>query len=213
MFKRLILGAVMASFIVIVPALGNLAILQSAHLWILLGFGVLASILQPAYNPLGILFSTGDRGTGAQIIWSIYLVQLAATFEAAYWRYPQCVAWDMAAFIALAGCVLGLVIRTWAVVTLGDLFTMHISIEQNHRVVRSGPYALVRHPSYLGAFILYLSAAVFLHAWYATLAALILLLLAFVRRIGVEEERLRTELGADYEIYCGHSKRIIPFVW
>lgn len=213
MFKRLILGALMASLVVIAPALGNPNILASAHLWILLGLGVSASVLQPAYNPLAILFSSGDRGTGAQIIWSVYLVQLAATLEAAYLRYPHSVAWDAAALIALSGCVVGLAIRTWAVLTLGPLFTMHISIEKDHQVIRNGPYAFVRHPSYLGAFVLYLSAAAFLHAWYATLAALIVLPLAFLRRIGVEEERLRAEFGLDYEIYAMKSKKIIPFVW
>lgn len=213
MFKRLMLGAIMASFVVILPVLGNAEILHAAHLWILLGIAVLASLLQPAYNPLAILFSSGDQGTGAQIIWSIYLVQLAATLEAAYLRYPNSVGWDAAALIALGGCIVGLAIRTWAVLTLGELFTMHISIEKNHQVIRTGPYALVRHPSYLGAFILYLSAAAFLHAWYATFAALILFPLAFLRRIGVEEERLQAEFSQDYEAYSKQSKKIIPFVW
>lgn len=213
MFKRLMLGAIMASFVVILPALGNAEILQAAHLWILLGIGVLASVLQPAYNPLAILFSSGDRGTGAQIIWSIYLVQLVATLEAAYLRYPNSVAWDVAALIALGGCIVGLAIRTWAVLTLGELFTMHISIEKNHQVIRTGPYSLIRHPSYLGAFILYLSAAAFLHSWYAAIAILVLLPLAFLRRIRVEEERLQAEFGLDYEAYSKQSKKIIPFVW
>ena len=89
MFRRMILGAILVSTIVILPALGNMEILHAPHLWILLGIGTLASVLQPAYNPFSILLKKGDRGTGAQIIWSIYLVQLAATLEAAYLRYPH----------------------------------------------------------------------------------------------------------------------------
>ena len=210
----MILGAILVSTIVIIPALGNADILRAPHLWILLGIGTLASVLQPAYNPLSIFLKSGDQGTGAQIIWSIYLVQLAATLEATYLRYPQSIAWDAVAYIALIGCLIGLSIRTWAIVTLGDLFTMHISIEKDHTIVNKGPYALVRHPSYLGAFILYLSAAVFLHAWYAAFVALTLLLpSAFLRRIHFEEKRLLDEFGEDYEAYRRRTYKIIPFLW
>ncbi len=213
MLRRMILGTILVSTIVILPALGNMEILHAPHLWILLGIGTLASVLQPAYNPFSILLKTGDRGTGAQIIWSIYLVQLAATLEAAYLRYPQSIAWDSVAYIALIGCVIGLSIRTWAVVILGDFFTMHISIEKDHIIISKGPYALVRHPSYLGAYILYLSAAVFLHAWYAALiAATLLLPFAFLRRIHFEENRLLEEFGEDYEDYRKRTYKIIPFL-
>lgn len=207
------LGAVMASLIVILPALGNMPVLGAAHLWILLVIAMLASVLQPDYNPFRIVFSSGDRGTGAQIIWSVYVVQLAAILEAAYLRYPESTRWDGAAYLALSGCVIGLFIRTWAVVALGRFFTMYISIAENHVVVSHGPYALVRHPSYLGAFILSLSAVVFLHAWYAAMAAMLILPSAFLRRIHFEEKTLLDELGKDYEAYCSRTKKIVPYVF
>lgn len=213
MLRRIIVGAILVSTIVIFPALGNTEILHAPHLWILLGIGTLASVLQPAYNPLSIFLKTGDQGTGAQIIWSIYLIQLAATLEASYLRYPQSIAWDSTAYLALIGCTIGLFIRTWAVVTLGDLFTMHISIKKDHIIISKGPYALVRHPSYLGAYILYLSAAVLLHAWYAAfVAATLLLPFAFLRRIHFEENRLLEEFGKDYDAYRKTTYKIIPFV-
>jgi len=208
----MILGAVAASLVVILPALGNSAILGAAHLWILLGIAVVASVLQPAYRPIGITFSAGDRRTGAQIIWSIYFIQLAATLEAAYLRYPQSVAWDAVAYAALIGCTIGLSIRTWAVMTLGKLFTMHISIEPGHVVVCSGPYRFVRHPSYLGALILYLSAAIFLHAWYTVLGGMLVLPFAFLRRIHYEEARLLGEFGSEYAAYQRKTKKLIPGV-
>jgi protein-S-isoprenylcysteine O-methyltransferase len=211
--QRLVLGAVMASLIVILPALGNMLVLGAAHLWILLVIAMLASVLQPDYNPFGIVFSSGDRGTGAQIIWSIYLVQLAAILEATYLRCPQSIVWDTAAYLSLIGCMIGLFIRTWAVVTLGKFFTMHISISENHVVVSHGPYALVRHPSYLGALILSLSAVILLHAWYAVIAAMLILPFAFLRRIHFEEERLLDALGDDYEAYRRRTKKIIPYIF
>ncbi len=183
MTKRLIQGIVISILVFILPALGNLEILRAPQTSILVVFGVLASVLQPGYNPFTITAKPRDRGTGAQIIWSVYIAQLAAILEAAYLRYPQSVQWDIVATIALVFMMLGLSLRTWAVVALGNLFTMHISIQKNHSVVRKGPYKFVRHPSYLGAFILYISTAVFLHAWFSVLVTTLILPFAFLRRI------------------------------
>lgn len=202
----------MASLILILPAVGNLPALGSPHLWILLILAMLASLFQPDYNPFSIAFIPGDRGTGAQIIWSIYLIQLTAVLEAVYLRYPQGFVWDVVAFLALVGCITGLAVRTWATVTLGHFFTMHISIAANQVVVSHGPYAIVRHPSYLGGFILCLSAVIFLHAWYAAAAAMLILPLAFLRRIHFEEQLLLNELGEDYAAYCRSTKSLIPLI-
>lgn len=213
MLKRLFLGVVVSAVLVLMPVLGNVAVLRAPHLWILLMIGVLASVFQPGYNPFTIVSSAGDKGTGAQIIWSVYAVQLAAILEATYLRYPRSVEWDATAVIALAAAALGLALRTWAVLTMGKFFTMHISVEQGQRIVRSGPYAMVRHPSYLGAFVLYLSTTVFLHAWFSAIAAAVVLPCAFLRRVYREEKALKEKFGAEYESYCTGVKRLLPGIW
>ena len=109
--------------------------------------------------------------------------------------------------------IAGLLIRTWAVLTLGDLFTMHISVRENHSIIRSGPYAFVRHPSYLGAFIVFVSTAVLLHAWFSAALTAAVLALAFARRIRREEEVLGKEFGDDYESYRRQVAMILPGVW
>ena len=213
MIKRLLLGTVISLVVVILPAVGNTEILRASHLWILAAFGIVASLLQPGYNPFTITAQPGDRGTGFQIIWSVYVTQLAAILESAYLRYPRSVEWDVVAIIAVVIMALGLSLRTWAVVTLGDLFTMHIAVRSDHTIIRRGPYRIVRHPSYLGAFIMYTATAVFLHAWYSVAAAAVILPIAFLRRMAREEEMLKAEFGAEYEAYSLQVSRIIPGVW
>lgn len=213
MAKRLIQGIVLSIVVIILPAWGNPEILRAPQISILLIFGVLVSILQPEYNPFTITAKPRDKGTGAQIIWLVYATQFAAILEAAYLRYPRSVHWGIAATIALVLMTLGLSLRTWAVFALGDFFTMHISIQKGHSVIRKGPYKLVRHPSYLGAFILYLSAAAFLHAWLSMIAGTVILLFAFLRRIHYEEELLKEELGKEYESYCSEVKKFLPGIW
>jgi protein-S-isoprenylcysteine O-methyltransferase len=213
MIKKLIKAAVVASFVVLLPILGNVAILRAPQIWILWALGILAAMLQPDYNPFTITVKPRDRGTGAQIIWSVYITQVAAVLECAYLRYPESIQWNAAVIAAMIGIILGLALRTWSVATLGSLFTMHISIQKQHTVVRRGPYRIVRHPSYLGAFIMYVCSTALLQAWFAMIIALVILPFAFVRRISYEEAMLRGELGQEYQEYCSRVKRLLPGIW
>lgn len=213
MIKRLFPGIIISTLVVVLPALGNTDILCAPHLWILILLGILASIFQPGYNPFTITFKPRDKWTGAQIIWSVYLTQMAAIMEASSLRYPVSVQWDLVAYIAVGTAILGLALRTWAVLTLGNLFTMHIDVQKGHSIVQKGPYRMVRHPSYLGAFIMYIATIVFLHAWFSLLAAALILPFAFLRRIHYEEELLKGELGMEYETYCQKVKKILPGIW
>jgi protein-S-isoprenylcysteine O-methyltransferase len=213
MLKKLLQGSMVTTLIVIIPTIGNLAILRAPHIWILIAIGVIASFFQPKYNPFKPAPDNKDKGTANQIIWSIYLTQLFMLIEATCFRYPDCIAWNSLTTIALVLMVAGLVIRTWAVMTLGTLFTWHISAQNSQDVITTGPYAFVRHPGYFGAFLTYISTAAFLHSWIACLLSAVVLSFAFLRRIHHEENLLVGTLGLKYEEYCRSVKRFIPWIW
>jgi protein-S-isoprenylcysteine O-methyltransferase len=213
MIKKFIQGLIVSSFIVSFPVIWNSAILHAPHLWIMVLIGVLASLFQPEYNPFKHSPNTEDRGTANQIIWSIYLTQLSAVIEAAYFRYPQSISWSAVTTLALILMVAGLAIRTWAVLTLGRYFTWHISTQENQTIIKTGPYAFVRHPGYLGAFLTYTSTALFLKAWFSIIFSFIILLFAFLRRIHHEEKELKLNLGSQYDPYRNSVKRFIPCIW
>jgi len=90
---------------------------------------------------------------------------------------------------------------------------MHISIQRDHVIIRDGPYKFVRHPSYLGAFVLYTSTTLFLHAWFSAAAAVVILSFAFMRRMHREEQVLKREFGAGYESYCAEVHKMVPGLW
>jgi len=214
MIRKLFQGLVVSSLIVLVPVLvGNPVMLRSPKLWILVVTGVLASLFQPRYNPFGRSPNAKDKGTAAQIIWSIYLIQLSILIEAAYFRYPASISWSMLTALSLGLMVSGLAIRTWAVFTLGKDFTWHISTRENQAVMESGPYAFVRHPGYFGAFLTYTSTALFLNAWISFILSIFVLAAAFLRRITHEERELKLKLGASYESYCQRVKSFLPGIW
>ena len=107
----------------------------------------------------------------------------------------------------------GVGIRIWAIRTLGAFFTATVQIKGEHRLVREGPYRLVRHPSYLGAFMATLGCAILLQSWVGLLLAAALMLLAYSIRIKVEEEALIQAFGGQYTAFQQEAKKMIPFLW
>jgi protein-S-isoprenylcysteine O-methyltransferase Ste14 len=108
--------------------------------------------------------------------------------------------------------LIGILVRQWAMYTLGRFFTLTISVKKNQKVVDYGPYRYVRHPSYLGMFITVMGIGVALESWGGILAILVIYGLAIGYRIYVEEKFLVSELGDDYVRYMKRTKRLIPFV-
>lgn len=215
MLKKSIKAFIVCGTIVIVPSVGNPSMLNAPHLWALVVIGFLSSVLQPDYRVVGDKDKAKqkDGGTELQIIWSVFLTQMAAVLEAAYLRYPQSVDWDYLCTAALVAMGLGLALRTWSIHILGQFFTMHLATHKGHYVIRHGPYRFVRHPSYVGAFFVYMGTSVLLHSWYSFAVAAVLLPIAWVRRISFEERMLREELGEEYRAYARDVKRAIPGIW
>lgn len=213
MIRKIIKAIIVAAAITVIPVLGNINMFYSPQIWILFTIGVLAVIFQPRYNIVKDKSKSEDRGTEIQIIWSVYVTQLLAVLEAAYFRFPVSVKWDTFTSISLVIMILGLALRTWGIYTLGRYFTMHLSIQKEHKIIRSGPYKYIRHPSYAGAFLTYLGAPFFLHAWFSLIAAAIILPIAWLRRMHYEEKLLIEEFGEEYKSYCRSVKRLIPRLW
>lgn len=107
----------------------------------------------------------------------------------------------------------GVVLRTWAIVTLGRFFTYDVTIQPGHRVVTAGPYRWVRHPSYAGGLVGLLGLGVALGSAAAVLALVLVPLIGVLIRIQYEERTLRRALGADYDAYAAHTPRLIPGIW
>jgi protein-S-isoprenylcysteine O-methyltransferase Ste14 len=180
-----------------------------AQPWILVCVGVLATVFQPQHSPAGTASTSEDKGTANQILWSIYAVQTSALIEATWFRYPESMHWTPWVLIGLGLMLSGLAVRTWAVRTLGDHFTWHVELQTDQAVITRGPYRWVRHPSYTGALMTWGFTTLFLQAWFAAALALVLLPLAFWRRIHHEEKLLRSELQG-YDEYARSVKALIP---
>ncbi len=114
--------------------------------------------------------------------------------------------------IGIALAVAAFAFRLWAMATLGRFFTAALATTADQKVVSTGPYRYVRHPSYAGPLVIVLGAALTYANW-ISLAAVVPVFLGYSYRIHVEEKLLIAELGSDYSHYCEHTKRLIPFIY
>ena len=105
----------------------------------------------------------------------------------------------------------GLGFSIWARRHLGRNWSVSVVVKEDHTLVRSGPYARVRHPIYTGMLLALVGTVVAIGEWRG-LAALALALLAFAWKSRAEEERMR-ETFPEYEQYRRETAALIPFVY
>ena len=182
--------------------------LHLPQIWMVAGFSVAANALQPAYRPLEGSRTPEDRGTAAQILWTVYLTQAAALVELV-WRRRVGLPLDATAWAACGAMIGGLALRTWAVVSLGRWFTWNVAMQAGQTLVTHGPYRVIRHPSYTGALVTFVASCILLRSWIAALLAALALTVAFVRRIGHEEAMLVRTLPG-YAAYASGTGRFLP---
>ena len=118
-----------------------------------------------------------------------------------------------AQFAGLGLLVAGIVFRSVAILQLGALHTPVVAIEAGHRVVDTGLYRHVRHPSYLGACVGFLGFGLGLGSWLSAVSMLGFVLVGYLYRMHVEEEALLEALGEEYAAYRRRTYRLIPGIY
>jgi protein-S-isoprenylcysteine O-methyltransferase Ste14 len=117
---------------------------------------------------------------------------------------------------AIAGLVIiwiGVGIRFWAVIVLGNSFRTTVEVEPGQAVVERGPYRLIRHPAYTGLTVVSVGVGIALGNWLSLAVFVLLPLAATLRRIRVEEAALASVLGQPYQAYQERTKRLVPGIW
>ncbi len=117
----------------------------------------------------------------------------------------------LASAIGLALTALGLAFAVWARFYLGGNWSASVTVKRDHELVRSGPYALVRHPIYTGVCLAFLGTALDVGQLRA-LVGLILSVTGYKLKSLTEESMMDREF-AEYKQYKREVKGLIPFVW
>jgi len=103
-------------------------------------------------------------------------------------------------------------LRIWPVFVLGERFSGLVAIQPGHTLVTSGVYGVIRHPSYLGLFINSLGWSLAFRSGVGVILTM-LLIAPLLARISAEENLLHDQFGAEYNVYCSHTWRLIPGIY
>jgi protein-S-isoprenylcysteine O-methyltransferase Ste14 len=119
------------------------------------------------------------------------------------------------AWIAWAGIALtwiGTAVAIWARYCIGEYWSARVTLKEEHQLIRSGPYAYVRHPIYTGMLLGCIGAGLVVGEWRGILAV-VLLLAAHSRKALREESLLTQEFGEEYVAYRRSTGFLFPHLW
>lgn len=157
-----------------------------------------------------------NRISDRNSVWTILLLSavsvIAPVVEWAYFdvQHLNFGIWQVAGSVVIAG---GVALRIWAIRILGAFFTATVQVQQDQRVIITGPYAWIRHPSYMGAYLAFMGCAVLLQAWLGLAVAMVCMGVAYFVRINAEEKALVRAFGEEYRSYQRHTWRMAPWIW
>jgi protein-S-isoprenylcysteine O-methyltransferase Ste14 len=109
--------------------------------------------------------------------------------------------------------LVGFLVRIVSRLALGKQFSGHVQTTENHRLVTTGIYRLIRHPAYLA----YLCLLVGFPLTFGSIAGLACAIAsgipALIYRIRIEETALERWFPDEYPVYRAKTRRLIPFLW
>jgi len=161
---------------------------------------------------------TATHQTGeANLFRLVRLSILAATFALLFWQRLEIGVLGrhfvpdlrVSAFAGFAATLVGLGLATWARVHLGKNWSDKVVIQAGHELIRSGPYARLRHPIYSGVLLGVLGTAVVLGEWRG-LIAFVLLLTNYAIKAGKEDRVLAQSFGPEFEKHKRQAGFLLP---
>lgn len=175
--------------------------------WIVLGLYVAYALLRMKRAKQRESLLTRSPHVAAMILAFALLFERRVSFGALDGRFvpeSQTLAW---AGIFLTAC--GIALAIWARYHLGANWSAAITIHSSHALVRTGPYARLRHPIYSGMLLAVAGTALAQGQWRG-LVALGIILVAWSIKAKKEEAWLRSEFGQEFEDYARLTGFLMP---
>ena len=141
-----------------------------------------------------------------------------AAYVVLFWPIPGLKGWfepPQLYWLVILGIIieaLSILLAVWARHHLGRNWSASVRIGEGHKLVRTGPYRFLRHPIYTGVLGMVLGIAL-ASGQYHALIALCMLVVAYIRKTGLEDGILQKEFGTEYDEYRKHTWGLIPLVF
>ena len=115
-------------------------------------------------------------------------------------------------WLGAAVTVGGLLFAIWAREHLGRNWSRSVTIKQDHELITSGPYRVVRHPIYTGCLAGFLGTAIAISE-VRGVVALVLFYLIFWAKFSKEEQWMRSQFGETYANYVRRTAALVPYLF
>jgi protein-S-isoprenylcysteine O-methyltransferase Ste14 len=115
-------------------------------------------------------------------------------------------------YVGLGLVIAGSWLRFLGARALGKQFSTYVTLQEDHQLVQSGIYGVIRHPMYLGLLLFGPGLAMVFRSW---LAAPVFGGLAFFVAVRIREEEalLQQHFGDEFEAYRGRTWCLVPFIY
>jgi protein-S-isoprenylcysteine O-methyltransferase len=185
--------------------------------------GILVYILAGFFGVSELLLSLGKRSNdkaasrdrqSLTLIWVVIGIAMFFGFGLAH--VGPGLAPSLAHPLYIAGIVLtivGIALRWFAIYWLGRWFTVNVAIAEDQKLIDTGPYRYVRHPSYTGALLAFLGISLCIGKVISILIIMLPVVAVFSWRIHVEETVLAQAFGAPWQAYAARTKRLVPGIY
>lgn len=111
---------------------------------------------------------------------------------------------------ALALAAAATVLSGWALVHLGRHWRIQAVVAEDHQLIQTGPYAVVRHPVYFALLLMLVSTLLVRSSWWSTLIALAGYLWGTEIRVGAEDALLRARFPGEFEAFTRRTRAYLP---
>ena len=154
-----------------------------------------------------------DRGSVGVVIGGMsaaFFLAFPLAFVRA-WAFPARLMIPLFA-VGISLILLGSLLRRYCWRTLGEYFTGDVRARADQPVIRTGPYSLVRHPSYTAGTLMAIGVGLALGNWVSVALVTITTIVVYCYRVSVEEKALVATIGEPYRTYMKERKRFIPYI-
>jgi protein-S-isoprenylcysteine O-methyltransferase Ste14 len=138
--------------------------------------------------------------------WIVLLLSLALPGLLPWSRFKLSFTGHLAGALVLV-CAIGLI--HWLFRAIGTNITDTVGIKENHQLVQSGPYRLIRHPLYTASILIFTGFGLLLSNWLIPLLGIITFALIVIR-LPREEQNLINHFGESYRSYMKSTPRFFP---
>lgn len=161
--------------------------------------------------------NAGSKSFEARLYRPVRFAILALTFVLLFWNRTsvgflgaQVVPPNQAVLLTgFCFALVGLAIAVWARINLGRFWSDKVALQNDHQLIRSGPYAYMRHPIYSGVLLGVLGSAVVVDAWRGVVAFAILIT-NYAIKAKREERVLQEQFGDAFQRHVKSTGFLLP---